>query len=90
MADPALASALATLPSPHAAKKHRLWLLRWVSGAIAYTDTPQTLVGLIKQRRRWLNGSFFSLLYYLQHFPRILAANHRWGREQWSHVYGAI
>lgn len=64
---------------PHlacAAKRHRMWLLRWVAGATAHTDTPQSLVALIKQRRRWLNGSLFALIYYLQHFPRILAANH--------------
>lgn len=63
---------LCALMSHHqlSAKRHRLWLLRWVAGATAYTDAPQTLVALIKQRRRWLNGSLFSLLYYLQHFSR--------------------
>ena len=68
-----------TFCPPHlarAAKRHRMWLLRWVAGATAHTDTPQSLVALIKQRRRWLNGSLFALIYYLQHFPRIVAANH--------------
>jgi chitin synthase len=37
------------------AKRHRQWLLAYVAGAISETDTPETLIELIKQRRRWLN-----------------------------------
>jgi len=63
------------------ARKHRQWLLRYVPGAVADTDTPQTLVELIKQRRRWLNGSLFALFYYLVHFSRFLQTSHSCGRK---------
>lgn len=34
----------------------------WVSSAVSWTDTPSTLVELMKQRRRWVNGAFFSTM----------------------------
>jgi chitin synthase len=58
------------------AKKHRQWLLKYVQGSVAETDAPLTLVELIKQRRRWLNGSFFATVYYLLRFGRMLNTNH--------------
>ena len=69
------------------AKRDRNWTCHYDSGAVATTDTPSSLVGLIKQRRRWLNGAFFSLLYYLRNFHRFATeASHSVPRLAWMTV----
>lgn len=54
------------------AKLNRRWTMHFVAGAVAETDVPDNLLELTKQRRRWLNGSFFSLVYFILHFTRVL------------------
>lgn len=45
--------------------------MHYVKDAIARTDVPETLVDLIKQRRRWLNGSFFAGVFAITNFHRV-------------------
>jgi chitin synthase len=52
-------------------KKNCDWILHYVKDARAVTDVPETIAALIKQRRRWLNGSFFSQIYTVSHFSKL-------------------
>eukprot|EP00830_Metopus_es_P000925 TRINITY_DN10802_c0_g1_i1.p1 TRINITY_DN10802_c0_g1~~TRINITY_DN10802_c0_g1_i1.p1 ORF type:complete len:724 (-),score=71.19 TRINITY_DN10802_c0_g1_i1:79-2250(-) len=50
--------------------------LTYIPGARAITDAPKTLSILMKQRRRWINGSNFASFFVLSHFPKIWGAQH--------------
>jgi chitin synthase len=54
------------------ARKNKAWTLEFVRGATAETDVPETLCDLTNQRRRWLNGALFAMLYSIAQFPRVL------------------
>ncbi|OQR80535.1 chitin synthase (Chitin-UDP-GlcNac-transferase), partial [Thraustotheca clavata] len=58
------------------ARKNCSWTMMYVKDAIARTDVPTTLVDLINQRRRWLNGSFFAMLYTIFNWGRIFSESH--------------
>ncbi|KAI8620197.1 chitin synthase-domain-containing protein [Chytriomyces sp. MP71] len=56
-------------------KKHQ-YILKYVKDARADTDVPAAFEDLIKQRRRWLNGSFFASLHSILNFHRIFMSGH--------------
>lgn len=62
-------------------QKEDSWRLEYVKGACASTDVPTKLGNLMKQRRRWLNGSFFSTLYAMNNWTRLLQTNHGFFRK---------
>ena len=57
------------------------WVLRYVPGCLALTDPPTSIVELIKQRRRWTNGSLFASWYVIDHLNLITRAGHSCGRQ---------
>lgn len=50
-----------------AAKANSDWVMKYVSNARGVTDVPNRIPEFISQRRRWLNGAFFSAVYALTH-----------------------
>lgn len=49
-------------------KENNGYYLTFVPDAKAFTDAPQNLSILIKQRRRWMNGALFGALRVLNNF----------------------
>ena len=47
------------------AKEHEDFIIHYVPGAKCLTDPPMSLTGLLKQRRRWFNGSMFATFHVL-------------------------
>ncbi|KAL7747642.1 hypothetical protein RI367_006931 [Sorochytrium milnesiophthora] len=53
------------------AKAKENWVLRYEKDSQAITDVPDSFPEFISQRRRWLNGSTFALLYALGNVGQI-------------------
>jgi chitin synthase len=64
------------------AKKKSQWTMHYVKKAIARTDVPKNLIGLLTQRKRWLNGSLFATFFSLWNWGRIYSeSNHSFFRK---------
>ena len=50
--------------------------LEYIKEAVAEADPVTGFAGLIKQRRRWLNGTFFAMIYTLSNWARIWTESH--------------
>ena len=53
-------------------QKSEDWTLSYVPEAVCLTDPPTTLIGLMKQRRRWFNGTLFSTFSVILSMWRVL------------------
>ncbi|KAI3575845.1 chitin synthase-domain-containing protein [Fusarium oxysporum f. sp. albedinis] len=56
-------------------KPNTHWLLKYVP-VTATTDIPMTTTDFINQRRRWLNGAFFSTIYVLKRCGYLWRSDH--------------
>jgi chitin synthase len=75
------------------AKRNAAWTLKYVKSAVAITDVPEGIAELISQRRRWLNGSLFAMIYSLIHWYRLWSTGHSLWQKflfqlQW--IYNAV
>ncbi|KAJ1556889.1 Chitin synthase, class 1, partial [Cladochytrium tenue] len=74
-------------------KENAQYVLKYVKSARAETDVPTDFSDLIKQRRRWLNGSFFASVHACINWQRIFKSGHTAGRK-WilllEFIYNAI
>ncbi|CAG8849391.1 1347_t:CDS:1, partial [Racocetra persica] len=68
------------------AKRDSSWLLHYVKSSQAETDVPEDIAGLISQRRRWLNGSFFASFHAILHFYYIWRSGHSISRKIFLHI----
>ena len=65
-------------------KKHAKYHLCFIPDAKAYTDAPDSLAVLIKQRRRWMNGALFGTVKVISSFVHMVSCNrtkHSWYRQ---------
>ncbi|KAJ4315423.1 hypothetical protein N0V84_008370 [Fusarium piperis] len=57
-------------------KAGQKWHLEYDSSIVAATDIPTSTIDFINQRRRWLNGAFFSTIYVVTHWGRMYQSGH--------------
>lgn len=57
-------------------KKKESFLIRYVKASVAETDVPENISTLMSQRRRWINGSWFSLIDSIRKCSAIYESEH--------------
>ena len=57
-------------------QKGRKNILRYIPNSKALTDAPSTLPDLMVQRRRWINGSWYSTVYIILNCTKIHQSKH--------------
>ncbi|OMJ76463.1 hypothetical protein SteCoe_24170 [Stentor coeruleus] len=62
-------------------KKKSSYLIRYVKNSIAETDVPENISTLMSQRRRWVNGSWFSLIDSIRKCAKIYQSDHNFCRK---------
>lgn len=55
------------------AKANASFIIHYIPGAKCLTDPPLSLTQLVKQRRRWFNGSLFATIHVMKSMYRIWA-----------------
>ena len=63
------------------------YVLRYIPGCIALTDPPNSIIDLIKQRRRWTNGSLFASWFVIDNINMITRSKHHCCRKM---VFGIL
>lgn len=67
-------------------KRNKDYLLKYVPDAEANTDLLDTIPGLILQRKRWINGTWYALDYVLQYQNQIRFSAHSEWRKMLFHM----
>jgi cellulose synthase/poly-beta-1,6-N-acetylglucosamine synthase-like glycosyltransferase len=57
-------------------KKNSSYIIRYVKNSVAETDVPDNISTLMSQRRRWINGSWFSLIDSIRKCSKIYESKH--------------
>ena len=65
------------------------WTVSYVPGAKCLTDPPLSLLSLMRQRRRWFNGSLFATLHVMSNPGKVTCSN-CWGRSFCRNLYFLI
>lgn len=65
-------------------KRHTGYTVQFIPEAKAFTDAPDNMTYLMKQRRRWMNGGFFGTWRVLVNVHHVLSCrrnSHPWWRQ---------
>jgi cellulose synthase/poly-beta-1,6-N-acetylglucosamine synthase-like glycosyltransferase len=72
---------LEIVSKPRSKENNQGYILRYVPGVKAFTDGVTCLGKLIKQRRRWFNGSMFATYYVLRNMPKVWRSDNSFFRK---------